>query len=384
MAENIMLPYGRQTIDEDDIAAVADVLRGDFLTTGPHVQKFEDEILNVSAARYAVACSSGTAALHMASYALELGEGDAVIVPSLTFLATANAARYSGAEVIFADVNPQTALMEVQHLEAALKRADGLNVKAVYPVHMTGQCVDLEKIAEFSRAHDLKIVADASHAFGGQLHDTPVGACVYEDMSVFSFHPVKTIAAGEGGAVVTNSEQYAQRLKTFRSHGMEATPEQGPWCYKMEEPGYNYRITDIQSALAVSQLKKLDRFVARRKEITDIYNALLKDISPHIKIPLQHDYCQPALHLYAPQFDFAAIGIDRASFMTALKERGVGTQVHYIPVHTQPYYQKRYGSIELSGADAYYNQTLSLPLFPAMTDRDVEFVVTQIQEIIGE
>lgn len=365
-----MLPYGRQQIDEDDIKAVAEALRHDFLTTGPTVEKFEEELCKFTGAKYAVVCSSGTTALHLAGLSLDLGPGDAVIVPSLTFLATANAVRYSGAEVIFADVDPDTALMSADHLEGALKRCGDLRPRAVYPVHMTGQCVDMAAIKKVADRHNLKIVTDACHALG------VAGDCEHEDMAVFSFHPVKAIAMGEGGAITTNNKEYAEAMRRLRSHGMVRNPEKGPWFYEMPELGYNYRCTDFQCALGLSQLKKLPRFLERRKMLAERYHPLLGDMAPiHIR--------DHAWHLYSPRVPFDQIGMDRATVMKALLEKGVGTQVHYIPVHTQPYYQQRYGYIHLPGADRYYERTLSLPLFPDMNDEDVDFVGKTLREIIS-
>ena len=366
-----MLPYGRQQIDEDDIKAVAEALRDDFLTTGPKVAQFEEALCKFTGAKYAVVCSSGTTALHLSVLALGLKPGDAVIVPSLTFLATANAIRYSGAEVIFADVDPDTALMSADHLEDALKRCGDLRPRAVYPVHMAGQCVDMQAIKKVADHHNLKIVTDACHALG------VAGGCDYEDMSTFSFHPVKAIAMGEGGAITTNNKDYADAMRSLRSHGMVPNPEKGPWFYEMSQLGYNYRCTDFQCALGLSQLKKLPDFLHYRKLLAERYDSLLGDIAP-IKI---RDH---AWHLYSVRIAFDKIGIDRATLMNALRERGIGTQVHYIPVHTQPYYQERYGDIHLPGANQYYARTLSLPLFPDMKEEDVDFVVKNLNDILSD
>lgn len=378
-----MIPYGRQSIDEDDIKAVTEVLQGDFLTTGPKVKEFEDRLCDATGAKYAVACSNGTAALHLACLVADIQKDDKVIVPSVTFLASANAARYCGAEIVFSDVNPQTGLMEAEHLEEALARCNGVTPKAVFPVHLSGQCVDLKSMKEICESRDIKIIADACHAIGGELHDKQVGACSVEDFSVFSFHPVKTIATGEGGAITTNDEAAASRMKRLRHHGMQATPEEGPWCYEMSELGYNYRLTDIQSALGVSQLKKLERFIKRRREIVQLYNDELKGLDNIIARPIDVPYANPGRHLYAIQLDFAALGIKRADLMGALKESGILTQVHYIPVHTQPYYTNLYGTLDLKGAQEYYSKTLTLPLYPSMSDDDVLYVVKNLKQQLG-
>ncbi|MCB9989387.1 MAG: UDP-4-amino-4,6-dideoxy-N-acetyl-beta-L-altrosamine transaminase [Rhodospirillales bacterium] len=376
-----MLPYGKQCIEEDDIAAVVEALRGDFLTTGPKVAAFEDAFAKITQARHTVACSNGTAALHLAAMALELGPGDAVIVPSMTFLATANAVRYTGAEVIFSDVDPRTGLMTLGHMEDALMRCGDLTPRAVFPVHLAGQCVDLASLSSLAKDKGLYMVADACHAVGGEYQGKPVGACAYEDMSVFSFHPVKTIAMGEGGAISTNTPEFSERMMRLRSHGMIPQKERGPWFYEMPELGYNYRVTDIQCALGLSQLAKLGRFVARRKELVALYDKLLSDVGDVVRPPVRAMHGDPAWHLYAVRIDFDTLGIDRTTVMEKMLGQGIGTQVHYIPVHRQPYYQARYGDIHLPGADEYYGHTLSLPLFPAMKDDDVYKVVRVLSDI---
>ncbi|MCK5373848.1 MAG: UDP-4-amino-4,6-dideoxy-N-acetyl-beta-L-altrosamine transaminase [Alphaproteobacteria bacterium] len=379
-----MIPYSRQNINEDDISAVTEVLRGDFLTTGPKIKEFEDAICEITNTKYAIACSNGTIALHLAGIAFGLKEGDAVIVPSVTFLATANAARYCGAEVMFSDVDPDSGLMQASDLEHALKRCKdlGLNPRAVFPVHLTGQCVNIEEISKTAKASGLKILTDAAHAIGGELHGKPVGSCDHEDACAFSFHPVKTIATGEGGAVTTNDAKLAAKMRTLRHHSMQTTPKKGAWCYEMEELGYNYRITDIQCALGISQLKRLGNFVARRRELVALYDKLLEPLAPVLKPPPKMQYCNPGWHLYAVKIDFAAANITRQNFMAALHDKGIGTQVHYIPVHTQPYYKKRYGNIELPGAESYYEQTLSLPLYPTLRNEDIHFIVNEITKAI--
>lgn len=364
-----MLPYGRQLIEEDDIDAVAEALRGDFLTTGPKIEEFEKSLCGVTGAKYAVVCNSGTAALHLAGIALGLKEGDAVIVPSLTFLATANAVRHCGAEVVFADVDPDTGLMGPEHLEDALKRCGALKPCAVYPVHLTGQRADMQAIKRTADKKDLKIITDACHALG------VAGDCAHENMCCFSFHPVKAVAMGEGGAVTANDKEYADKMRIMRSHGMVKNETVGPWVYEMSAPGYNYRATDVQCALGLSQLKKLDRFLARRRALAVRYDGLLGDIAP-VRV---RDH---AWHLYSVRVDFDGLGTGRAAVMRALCERGIGSQVHYIPVHKQPYYRARYGEIELPGAQRYYERTLSLPLFPGMKDEDVDFVAETLKEIL--
>ncbi len=391
------LPYGRHLIEEDDISAVVEVLRGDWLTTGPAVERFEVGLAEATGARHAVACANGTAALHLAALALELGPGDAAVVPAITFVATANAVRLVGAEVVFADVDPDTGLMRPEDLEAALARADR-PVRAVLPVHLAGQTADMAAIGALARARGLRVVEDACHAIGGvDPEGAPVGACRHGDAATFSFHPVKTIAMGEGGAVTTNDDALAARVRSMRNHGLTRDParwsqadegfgpqgQANPWYYEMPEPGLNYRASDINCALAASQLGKLDRFAARRRALVERYDALVANLAPAVRPLGRVSGCVPAWHLYVVLVDFDAAGVDRGTVMRRLGERGIGSQVHYIPVHRQPYYRARVGQLRLPGADAYYARTLTLPLFPAMMDEDVERVVTSLAEAAG-
>ena len=396
------LPYGRQQIMADDIAAVVDVLRGDLLTTGPAVDAFESALATRVGAKHAVACSSGTAALHLALAVLDIGPGDSVIVPSITFLATANAARYLGADVVFADVDPDSGLMRGEDLESALQRVPGESkTKAVLPVQLRGQCADMAEILKIARDNNFSIVEDACHAIGtttvgenGTAVET--GSCAFSDMAAFSFHPVKTMTMGEGGAVTTNNEAAAARMKRLRSHAMTRDAEDfinadlafdgngqvNPWYYEMPEPGFNYRATDLQCALGLSQLAKLDIFLKRRRQLVALYDSQLADLAPVVRPVLKAEGENPGWHLYGVLIDFDAAGISRADMMRALLEAGIGTQVHYIPVHLQPYYQNLVQTPHLPGAMAYYNRCLSLPLFPAMNDTDVERVVVTLTSIL--
>lgn len=395
------LPYGRHSIDEDDVAAVISVLKSDWLTTGPVVDSFEQAFAEKTGARFAVACNSGTAGLHLSMMALGIGEGDVVIVPTLTFLATANAVRYVGAEIEFADVDSQTGLMEESNLRDAIERSNG-KARAVLPVHLNGQCVDMAMVARLAQEYGLNVVEDACHALGGTYNSNgvavPVGCCQHADMAVFSLHPVKTITMGEGGVITTNNPEMYEKLVRYRSHGMVRDPahfqngdlafgdegEANPWYYEMPEPGYNYRASDINCALGLSQLGKLDNFVARRRQLTERYNELLVPLAPIIKPVRYVPDCDPALHLYVVLIDFDAAGVDRATTIRRLKNMGIGTQVHYLPVHRQPFYQKCYGEIALPGAQSYYNRCLSLPLFPSMADEDVDQVVTVLTTILSD
>lgn len=395
-ASGAFLPYGRHDIDEDDIAAVAEVLRGDWLTTGPKVEEFERALAGVTGAKHVVVCHSATAGLHLAMMALGIGAGDLVVVPTVTFLATANCARYVGAEVTFADVDPDTGLMTAETLQSALARAGSDKVRAAIPVHLTGRTVDMADLSDIADRHGFALVEDAAHAVGSQYKVNgvlePVGNCRFSRMAVFSFHPVKTVAMGEGGAITTNDAGLQKSLASFRTHGMVRDPAQfteramaldaqgnpNPWYYEMPEPGYNYRATDMQCALGLSQLRKLDRYVARRGQLVDLYREKLQPLRPMVSGPDDPTDCAPAWHLCAVRIDFEAAGVERATVMSRLRADGIGTQVHYIPVHHQPYYRQRYGNIDLPGADAYYARCLSLPLFPSMSDGDVDRVVAAL------
>lgn len=382
------LPYGRQSIDDDDVAAVAQALRADFLTTGPTVDAFERAFADKVGAPHAVACSNGTAALHLSMLALGVGEGDVCIVPSITFLATANAVRYVGAEVVFADVDPDTGVMTPETLEAALARAGERRVAAVLPVHLRGEVCALPALAQLAETAGAVLVEDACHALGSRTRglgadDWTVGDGSQAAIACFSFHPVKTIATGEGGMVTTASEALAQRLKTLRSHGMIRPEGAEPWWYEMPEVGFNYRLPDILCALGLSQLSKLDAFAARRRDLTARYAARLAGLAPLVRPAATELWSDPALHLMTALIDFEAAGRTRTAVVEALKAKGVGSQVHYIPVHTQPYYRQRYGDLDLPGAAAWYDRCLSLPLYPAMEDGDVDRVVDALAAALG-
>jgi UDP-4-amino-4,6-dideoxy-N-acetyl-beta-L-altrosamine transaminase len=396
------LPYGRQVIDDDDVAAVAAVLKGEYLTSGPATEVFETALSARVGARFSFACSSGTAGLHMATTAAGFGPGDAVIVPSITFLATANAVRMTGAEVIFADVDPDNGLMMVEQLAAAFDCAPpGLFVKGVIPVHLAGQCADMAAIAEFAANKNLIVIEDAAHAIGSSYQmksgkTAIIGECSHSDMAVFSFHPVKTIAMGEGGAVTTNDSDLARKLSFARNHGMTRDPDlfvhkematsgngvTNPWYYEMPIVGYNYRASDIHCALVNSQLNKLDRFVDIRQRLVDRYDSKLATESHFFKPIKRNPLCSAAWHLYPVLIEFDKLKIDRAMLMEALKARDIGTQVHYIPVSAQPYYVERYGKADLQGAQAYYERTLSLPLHAGMAETDVDRICETFSSVI--
>lgn len=395
------LPYGRQSIEADDIARVAESLQADYLTTGPLVGRFEEAFAASLGARHAVVSNSGTAALHLATFAAGLGPGDVAIVPSVTFLATANAVRYVGAEVVFADIDPESGLLTPAGAEAALARAGTLGrPRAILPVHLNGHSVDMVGIRALAERHRLTVIEDACHAIGGS-HPAgngamaPVGACAASDFACFSLHPVKTITMGEGGVTTTNDEAAARRMSRFRSHGMVREPGQfeqpglafgpdgqaNPWYYEMPEPGFNYRATDFACALGLSQLGKLSRFAQRRREMRARYDRLLKPLAPAIR-PVRPTAGDAVLHLYAVLIEFDSLGLDRASAMQRLRDEGIGTMVHYLPVHMQPYYRRRYGETVLPGAEAYYRRVLSIPFYPGMSDADIDRVAAALERLV--
>lgn len=381
-----LLPYGRQTIEADDLAAVAEALASDFLTTGPRVEAFERAFAEKVGAPHAVCCSNGTAALHLSMLALDVGPEDVCIVPSVTFLATANCVGFVGAKVVFSDVDPHTGLMGPEHLEEALGRVDGRPLKAVLPVHLRGEVADLAGLQVLAAEAGAVLVEDAAHALGSQAQfrssSEKVGACARSALTTFSFHPVKTIATGEGGMVTTRDPSLAERVARFRSHGMVRPAGAAPWVYEMPEPGFNYRLPDILCALGLSQLAKLDRFAERRRQLTALYRQGLEAFAPHVEAAAIPPWSKSAPHLMSVLIDFDVLGQSRAQVMRALVARGVSTQVHYIPVHTQPYYRQQ-GQPRLPGAEAWYSRCLSLPLYPAMQDEDVERVLDALAAVLG-
>lgn len=389
------LPYGRHSIDEDDIEAVVEVLRNGPLTCGPKVEEFEADFARKIGVDHAVVCSNGTTALHLAVIAAGIGPGDYAIVPAITFLATANAVRMAGAEVCFADVDPETGLMTPAHFEEALKRAAG-PVKAVLPVHMNGQSEAMANIKAIADQHGVHVISDCCHALGAEYLDVGrPGDGQFEDMGTFSLHPVKSIAMGEGGVVTTSDPEKARLLRLLRGHAMEKDSslwqhadgfaengEANPWYYEMQILAYNYRASDLQCALGISQLRKLDSFIEKRRKIASWYDTLLASLDNLVRPIRRSSDCISAWHLYPVLIDFEALGQERAMVMQSLGDAGVGTQVHYVPVSNQPYYVARYGRQELPGAEAYYDRVLSLPIFPAMTKEDVAKVVEALSAIL--
>jgi UDP-4-amino-4,6-dideoxy-N-acetyl-beta-L-altrosamine transaminase len=383
-----VIPYGRHQLDERDIAAVVDVLRGGMLTCGPVVAQFEAALALRCGTRHAVACSSATAALHLALLAARVGPGDVVVAPANTFLATANCAVYVGAEPRFCDVDYTSGLATAETIAPLLDD----RVRAVLPVHFAGLPCDMPAINALvrQRCPQAVIVEDACHALGGQHADgAPVGACRWADMAVFSFHPVKHIAAGEGGMVLTDSDSLAERLRLLRAHGMTKvpgrleSPKEGPWYYEMHEVGCNYRIADINCALALSQLQRLDANVARRRSIAARYCEAFASC-PNVALPVRNTPDNSAWHLFCLHVDFAALRMPRRQVVAELAERGVGTQVHYFPVPMQPYYRRRLGCGvgDFPAAERHYADALTIPLFAAMTDAEVEQVVSAVRDVL--
>ena len=376
-AKASFIPYGSQCVEADDVAMVIRALKSPFLTQGPTVEAFEKELCAYTGAKFCVAVANGTAALHLAVAALALKKGCSGITSPITFLASANALIYNGIEPLFADIDPQTANISVDAMSRVIRR----NTKVIIPVHFAGRPAPMKEIASIAARKKCFVIEDAAHAIGSRYPDGGrVGNCAHSDMTIFSFHPVKTITTGEGGAIMTNDKKLYDRLRSLRSHGVTRDPalikkSLGPWYYEMRDLGFNYRLTDIQAALGLSQLKKIDRFIARRRQIVAAYNAAFKGL-PWIS-PVSTDDKLCAYHLYVVRIDFKKLGISRRALMEKLAGLGVGTQVHYIPVYRQPYYRKNF-HVPSSGfleAEKYYEMCLSLPLFAGMWDKDVSKVV---------
>ncbi|WP_199739059.1 UDP-4-amino-4,6-dideoxy-N-acetyl-beta-L-altrosamine transaminase [Herminiimonas sp. KBW02] len=384
------IPYGRQTISEADVQAVADVLRSDFLTQGPVVPAFESAIANYCGARHALAVNSATSALHIACLALKVGIGDVVWTTPITFVASANCAVYCGADVDFVDIDPATYNMSVERLEEKLIQAEvaGKLPKVVIPVHLCGQPCEMEAIHALSQKYGFSIIEDASHAIGGRYKGEPIGNCRYSDITVFSFHPVKIITTGEGGMVLTNDVKLASHMERLRSHGITRDPSQmtktpdGPWYYQQIELGFNYRMTDIQAALGLSQLKNLDKFVARRHVLADSYNELLKDCA--VTTPWQHKDGYSGLHLYVIRLHLDPIKVRHREVFERLRVAGIGVNLHYIPVYRQPFYERRgYNPDDFPAAEKYYSEAISLPMYPELTESQQKEIVHRLITPIG-
>ncbi len=381
-----LIPYGRQWIDQDDIQAVTTVLKSDYLTQGPKVEEFEKALCDYTGAKFCLALSNGTAALHLAVAAMKIEKSMEGITSPITFAASANCLLYNGLKPVFADIDPKTYTISPDEI----KKKITAKTKVIIPVDFAGQPAEMEQISKIAREKDICVVEDAAHAIGSRYNDgNHVGSCKYSDMTIFSFHPVKTITTGEGGAITTNNRELYKHLLLLRSHGItkdQAKLEQnpGPWYYEMQTLGFNYRLTDIQAALGISQLKRLDKFVEKRREIIRKYNKAFKDL-PDMVVPYEKDGVFSAFHLYVLQIDFKKIGTSREEIMAKLREKNIGTQVHYIPVHLQPYYRNNFGYKpgDYPIAEQYYEKAISLPLYPKMSDSDVKYVIENFKRVLG-
>lgn len=375
--------YGRQWIDEDDIQAAADVLRSDFITCGPKVEEMERTLENYTGAKHAVAVSNGTAALHCACIAAGVGPGDEVITTPLTFAASANCALYCGAKPVFADINPETYNIDPESIRSHITK----NTKAVVAVDFTGQAVEIEKIREICDEFNLIFIEDAAHSIATKYNGKQVGSLA--DITTFSFHPVKTITAGEGGACLTNDDELYKKLVLAHTHGithdeslMEGAPHEGPWYYEQISLGYNYRITDFQAALIVSQMKKLGKFCARRKEIVNRYNEAFSNI-PEIIVQKEIEESDTCRHLYIIRLDLNKLKCSRREFFDALSAENVQPQIHYVPVYWFPYYERLgYKKGLCPNAEEVYKGIISLPLYPKMTDQDVKDVIHAVKKVV--
>lgn len=400
-----MIYYGRQTVEDDDIAAITESVRSGWLTQGFHVETFERAIADYCGAKYTVACCNGTTALHLAYLAVGIGKGDAILTSPNTFAATANASLYAKARPFLSDIDSITYNIDVNKIEKTISdlpsgiNPQNINLKAIVPVHFAGLACGMEAISNIAAKNNLAVVEDACHALGAEWQDQSgrwhkAGDCSCSQAAVFSFHPVKSITTGEGGAVTTNDKDIYERLKLLRSHGITkksdkfinkdfafTANEPNLWYYEMHEPGFNYRITDMQCALGINQLKKIDRFMDRRREIASIYNKLLSDYS-YIKLPARIEKTSSANHLYPVQIEFDEIGITRNEWFERMLKRDIALQVHYIPIHLQPYYQKEFGFKEgdFPVSEAYYKRAASLPIYPLLTDNDIHYIVESMIE----
>ena len=386
-----MIPYGRQSISEADIEAVAEVLRSDFLTQGPAVPAFEEAVVSLCGAAHGIAANSATSALHLACLALGVGPGDRVWTSPLTFVASSNAALYCGADVDFVDVDERTYNLCPARLEEKLERAAdaGTLPKVVIPVHLAGQSCDMATIHALASRYGVRIIEDASHAIGASYRGEPVGNCRFSDIAVFSFHPVKIVTTGEGGMAMTNDPALADLMRIDRTHGITRDPAQlqhddvGPWYYEQQRLGFNYRMTDICAALGLSQITRIEEFLARRREIASAYDAAFADLP--VKTPWQHPDTASAWHLYIIRIDRRRTARSHREIFDALRRAGVGANLHYIPVYRQPYYRDLgFGQGHCPNAEAYYAEAISLPMYPGLSDEERSQVIAAVTEAVSE
>lgn len=387
--KNLLIPYGRQSISEADIQAVVDVLHSDWLTQGPAIELFERTVADYCGARYAVAVNSATSALHIACLAADLGPGDVLWTTPNTFVASANCALYCGASVDFVDIDPRTYNLSVVELEKKLELAkeNGTVPKVVIPVHFSGQSCEMARIAELSSQFGFTVIEDASHAIGGKYRGDSIGGCRFSDMTVFSFHPVKIITTGEGGMVLTNRKDLYDRLIRLRSHGITRDPglmtgeSDGSWYYQQIELGFNYRMTDIQAVLGVSQMKRLDEFVTRRHLIKSRYDSAFASLP--VTIPYEHPDAYSALHLYVIRVKLDQVQKTHRKVFEELRQAGLGVNLHYIPVHTQPYYERMgFRTGDFPQSEKYYREAISIPMYFGLTDEDQERVIKTIRQVL--
>ncbi len=380
-----MIPYDRQNISQDDIDAVIEVLRSDFLTQGPLVPEFEKVVASYCGAKHAVAVNSATSALHIACLALGVGPGDLVWTSPITFVASANCARYCGADVDFIDIDPDTYNMSMDRLAEKLEQAKQQNrlPKVVIPVHLAGQACEMQKLHALSIQYGFRIIEDASHAIGGSYQGEKIGSCRYSDITVFSFHPVKIITTGEGGMAVTNDPALVKHMARLRSHGITRYPAEmthppdGSWYYQQIELGFNYRMTDMQAALGISQMRRLDDFVAQRHAIANCYEELLKDAP--VTRPWQHPDCHSALHLYIVRVQAGRMKYNHREVFERMRTDGIGVNLHYIPVYRQPYYERMgFKPADFPEAERYYSEAISVPIYPGLTSDQQREVVTRL------
>lgn len=386
-----MIPYGRQNITQADIDAVVEVLKSDFLTQGPVIPKFERAIAKQCDAKHAVAVNSATSALHIACLALGLGKGDRLWTTPITFVASANCGLYCGAEVDFVDIDSKTYNMSVEALAVKLEKAKKNNTlpKVLVPVHLCGQMCEMQAIHELSQEYGFRIIEDASHAIGGRYQEKPTGSCQYSDITVFSFHPVKIITTGEGGIALTNDAELTHKMELLRSHGITRNENlmtessHGGWYYQQIDLGFNYRITDIQAALGLSQLERLDDYVVKRHKIAARYNELLSELP--IVTPWQHPDSYSGLHLYVIRLKLNLISKTHQQVFNTLRESGIGVNLHYIPVYTQPYYQQMgFKRNNFPQAEQYYSEAISLPMYPTLSEYDQNTVIETLRQVLEE
>ena len=376
------LPYAQQWVDEEDVGEVVKVLKSDFLTTGPKIEEFEKRFADYVGAKYAVSISNGTAALHAACFAAGINEGDEVITSPITFAASANCVLYQGGKPVFADINPKSYNIDIEAIERKITK----KTKAIIPVDFTGQAVDIDGINEIAKKYGLVVIEDAAHSLGAEYKGKKIGSLV--DITTFSFHPVKHITTGEGGMITTNDDKLYNKLKLFRTHGitrdkeMLQNKEEGPWFYEQLELGYNYRMTDIQAALGISQLNKINGFLKRRREIAKKYDEYLKNIDGII-LPYQESFSKSAWHLYVIQLELEKFKVGRKEIFEALQAENIGVNVHYIPVYYHPYYKRLgYEKGLCPNAEKLYERIITLPLYPKMKDKDIEDVVNALDKVL--